>query len=79
MNKKGVIYFKMILSYGEPTELDNTGCDGMYVESVEKTLEFNKLIDLSREILRDGLTVNRRGTLRGIIATFDGKGDEQDG
>lgn len=41
--KKGVMYFKMVVSYGDPTEFDDAGCDGMFIESVEKTNEVAEL------------------------------------
>ena len=41
--KLGVIYFKMAVSYGEPTEFDGVGCDGMYIESIEKTDDIAQL------------------------------------
>lgn len=63
------IYVKIGWS-GKPTEMDDVGCDGMYIESIEKTNEFDSLLKLSQDILSDGMTVTRRKTLRGIVAAL---------
>ena len=46
-----VIYFKMIVS-GEPTKYDDVGCDGLYIESIEKTDEVAQLENGYKDILR---------------------------
>ena len=33
--KQGTIYVRLVVSYGEPTEFDDVGCDGMFIESTE--------------------------------------------
>ena len=33
--KHGALYVRVVVSYGEPTELDDVGCDGMFIESTE--------------------------------------------
>jgi len=39
------LYFKVVVS-GKPTERDDTGCDGLYIESVDDvTCDIKKLKD----------------------------------
>ena len=33
--KQGILYVRLVVSYGEPTEFDDVGCDGMFIESTE--------------------------------------------
>lgn len=49
MQKEGAIYFKMEVSYGEPTEFDQQGCDGMFIKSIEKTDVIAKLEAVARQ------------------------------
>jgi len=35
MSETDTIYVKLNVSYGKPTELDDVGCDGLYIESAE--------------------------------------------
>ena len=32
---RDVIYVKVAVSYGKPTEMDNEGCDGLFIESTK--------------------------------------------
>ena len=35
MPEGDTIYVKLVVSYGKPTELDDVGCDGLYIQSTE--------------------------------------------
>ena len=52
MTKTDAIYVKVNISYGEPTEFDNIGCDGMFIESTEICTKEFKQIKADNETLR---------------------------
>jgi len=35
MPESDTIYVKVVVSYGKPTEFDDVGCDGLYIQSTE--------------------------------------------
>ena len=68
MSETSTTYVKVVVSYGKPTEMDDVGLQGMYIESVEictkEIAQTKEVSEIAREILSDGLTVNRRRILR---------------
>ena len=44
-----ILYFEMKVSYGVPTEIDAIGCDGMYIESIER-IDGKALLRLARAV-----------------------------
>ena len=35
MSETSTVYVKVVVSYGEPTKLDDVGCDGIFIDSAE--------------------------------------------
>ena len=54
-----VIYFKMIVS-GDPTKYDDVGCDGLYIESIEKTDEVAQLEADNKDVRKSNHTLYLR-------------------
>jgi len=52
MPKTNTIYVKVVMSYGKPTEFDDVGCDGLYIESTEICTEEIKQLKTEKEKLR---------------------------
>ena len=57
MGKTDTIYVKLVVSYGKPTELDNVGCDGLYIQSTEictkEIVALKRMKDVARRVADD--------------------------